>query len=400
MAVKNVLVTTTWSFHHGLIQSAVMPYLEIIKEIHPEIHFYLVTSETRTLPPIKSSLFTHLPFLQHDFGRKKMLHFPKQILQLCKLVFTKKINVIHSFSSSAAFIGDILSRLTRAKLIVDSYEPHAEAMVENGTWKENSSAYKLMFHSERSQTRRAVALISGTEGMYNYAKEKYGFSPKNFFVKPSCVDVDKFFPSKTLRKETRSMLGYNDKIVFVYAGKLGGIYLDAEVFSLLRVAADHFGERFRFLMLTGESKDSIFKKTAAVGLPERVITVVHAQYDDVNKYLNAADIALTPVKPVPSKRYCSPIKDGEYWAVGLPIIIPANISDDSDIIEDQNIGVILHALNEKVYKDAMTKIDALLQIEKDHLKSRIRNVAIKFRSYEKAKKVYESIYGASGIVNF
>ena len=45
----------------------------------------------------------------------------------------------------------------------------------------------------------------------------------------------------------------------------------------------------------------------------------------------------TPVKPVPTKRYCTPVKDGEYWALGLPVIITEGISDDSGIIRENGI---------------------------------------------------------------
>jgi hypothetical protein len=117
-------------------------------------------------------------------------------------------------------------------------------------------------------------------------------------------------------------------------------------------------------------------------------------HDDVPDFLGLGDFAITPVKPIPSKRYCTPIKDGEYWAMGLPVIIPHDISDDSDIIEENHIGAILKNFTYDDYYEAVKKIDALLQ-QKDQkiLSDKITAIAKKYRNFTIAEKVYSKIYG-------
>jgi glycosyltransferase involved in cell wall biosynthesis len=103
------------------------------------------------------------------------------------------------------------------------------------------------------------------------------------------------------------------------------------------------------------------------------------------------DFAINPVKPVPTKKYCTSIKDGEYWAMGLPIVISPNISDDSGIIENENIGVVMN-FNEKTQMNkAILEIEELLKT-RDTLKKKIVAVAIKYRSYKIANDIYEQIY--------
>ena len=115
------------------------------------------------------------------------------------------------------------------------------------------------------------------------------------------------------------------------------------------------------------------------------------RHDEISNYIGLGDFAITPVKPIPTKRYCSPIKDGEYWALGLPVIITKDISDDSEIISKENIGYVLQTLNEIEYKKSIERIDELLT-EGDVLTNRIIKVAGNYRSFEIAEEVYKKIY--------
>jgi len=109
--------------------------------------------------------------------------------------------------------------------------------------------------------------------------------------------------------------------------------------------------------------------------------------------MSLGDFALNPVKSVPTKRYCTPIKDGEYWAMGLPVAISPNISDDSDIIEKEKIGVVVDFRDRIGRNEAVKRIGHLLDVaRKDELSNRIQKVAEKYRSFEIAKKIYAEVY--------
>jgi glycosyltransferase involved in cell wall biosynthesis len=110
--------------------------------------------------------------------------------------------------------------------------------------------------------------------------------------------------------------------------------------------------------------------------------------------MGLADFALTPVKPIPTKQYCTPIKDGEYWALGLPVVIPRNISDDSDIIQKNDIGAVLESLNAESYKKAVLKIDSLIKQPRKQNFDKIRSIAQRYRSFEIAEMVYKNLYNS------
>jgi len=398
----NILVLTQWSYKDALVQTYTLPYIEIIRKIIPQhIKIFLVTAEQ---PQIALSTdeaiqvnkewekrnMQLLPEPYKRFGFKKIVGATASIYKLVRIIQKEKIKTIHAFCTPAGSIAYLLSKLTGADLIIDSYEPHAEAMVENGTWAKRGAAYKILFSLEKKQTQRAKALIATTAGMKQYALERYGVEVKNFYVKPACVDLEKFFPAE----KDASLLnefGFHNKIVCVYAGKLGGIYFKKEVFDLIRLCYVRWKDDFRFLLLTNANRKEIDEEIKRIGVPEHIVVNKFIYHQEVPRHLSLGDFAINPVKPVPTKQYCTSIKDGEYWAMGLPVIIPPRISDDSAIIEKENTGVVVDFSDQGALSGSIDKIENLIK-EKDVLKRRIRDLAIKYRSFDIAEKIYKEIY--------
>ncbi|HNT51114.1 MAG TPA: hypothetical protein PKK67_11035, partial [Cyclobacteriaceae bacterium] len=93
-----------------------------------------------------------------------------------------------------------------------------------------------------------------------------------------------------------------------------------------------------------------------------------------------------------TKKYCTPIKDGEYWALGLPVVIPANISDDSDIILRHEAGAVLTTLSKVEYERAIAVLDNLLKQPEAQIRMRIRRLAETYRNFQIAEQVYKTVY--------
>lgn len=398
---RHKLVLTSWSYKEGLIQAAVLPYLQMIREVDKEGDLYLYTEEKQALQldadgkrVVESELakkgIKWLPQPYLNFGIEKILLSALGFLKLWWLIITKKIKFIHAFCTPAGSLGYMLSVLTGAKLIIDSYEPHAESMVENGTWSKESKAFKILWRLEKLQSKRASWCLGVASEMDKYALNKWGVSLRNFDIRPMCVNLERFKKDEQRRNEIRGELGWGQKIVAVYAGKFGGIYFDKEVFDFLEQAWEYWKDDFAILILSNQSKEEIGVLHRHTGIPREIIEIRNVSFEEMPAWLSVADFALTPVKPVPSKRYCSPIKDGEYWAMGLPVIISKNISDDSDIVERRGIGAVLTGQNSDEYRRAVEKISQLLQT--DGIQQKIRNVAEEYRSYGKAFSVYRKVY--------
>ena len=295
----------------------------------------------------------------------------------------------------AGALGYILSKTTGKNLIIDSYEPHAESMVENGTWSKDSLKFKLLYWFERKQSNHAKTIIGLTEKTPEYALNKYQAQFKNYFTKPALVELNSIQFEISKYKQLRASQNLENKIVGVYAGKLGGIYLKEEFFDFLKVADDFWGNRLHFYFLTDTNESIINNYISNKKINSCSVITKFVSHKEVNNYLQIADFALNFVNPIPSKRYCTSIKDGEYWAMGLPVVITKNISDDSDIIKTNKIGSVIERLENEGYKNSILEINNLLiNNSREELYLKIRPIAEKYRNMELAEKIYKKIYKA------
>jgi len=395
---KKIFVLTYWDFNDALIQTYTLPYLYIISKYIPDNStIYLLTLNKNTTDNIN---FTHpqikvLQFRYIPFGLKAIFYYSYLLFYLFIFILTQKITHIHAWCTPAGLFSYILSIVTRRPLIIDSYEPHAEAMVEVGEWKKNSLPFRLLFFFEKKMSHHAKYLIATTEKMITeYAVNRYSFNPdkNNWFVKPACVNLELFKPDNNKRFNLRKKLNLENKIIGIYAGKFGGIYLENEVFEWIQCAVQYWGDKFRLIILSSHSEDYILLNCQKHHIESKYILLKFVPHNEVPDYLNIADFALTPVKPVYTKKFCSPIKNGEYWAMGLPVIITKDISDDSDIIQQNKTGVVIENLTKESYIKSIKEMEEILHSSKTELQQKIRNIAFYYRSFQNVEKIYQKIY--------
>lgn len=111
--------------------------------------------------------------------------------------------------------------------------------------------------------------------------------------------------------------------------------------------------------------------------------------------MNLAGFGICTIKPVPSKKYGTPIKNGEYWAMGLPLVIPANISVDSDIVKDKQIGYVLNNFSKAEYLKAIQEMERIMSTP--GLTQKIRDVAEEKRSFKTSIPIYQTIYATNEV---
>lgn len=394
---RHILVITYWAYADALVQTYTLPYVrQMLSALPSESRIHLVTLEKHGAEAamVTDAGVVHHPFQYRSFGMGGAGMLLGLSWRLSRLVRRHRVDTVHAWCTPAGMIGHIVSVMTGRPLVIDSFEPHAEAMVENGTWKRGGMAHRLLFLFERLQTRRAKVLIAATEGMRDYAALKYGLTSARWFTKPACVDTERFSERVIKSPEKLRSLGLEGRVVGLYAGKLGGIYLKQEVFDLFRAAHDHWGGNFHVLLLTPHPIAELEPLMAKAGLDRSLFTVMSVPHEEVPALMGLADFAVTPVKPVPTKRYCTPVKDGEYWALGLPVIITEGISDDSGIIRENGIGSVLESLDRKGYEKAVREVAALLDgRSRKELYERIRPIALRYRGFDRAERIYQEIYG-------
>ena len=101
----------------------------------------------------------------------------------------------------------------------------------------------------------------------------------------------------------------------------------------------------------------------ALGVADKDYLIRRVAPADVPRYLRAADLSLSFIKPCYSKQASSPTKIAEALASGLPIISNGGIGDLDAMIEGDRVGAIVREFNDASYLQALSAVDALRQDE-------------------------------------
>jgi len=395
---RRVLFITQWRYNDALIQTYTLPYIRIIRNITPG-YFYLIAVSDRS-EKIKISKRGNIALIELPLRRKPLLlQWLLNIIALVRISTKKNIPIVHTFCTPAGAIGALLKMMNKKRvLVLDSVEPHAESMVESKTWSTSGIKFKLLWYMEKKQFKMADRFIMAAEGMDKYILNKYGVTVKDFSTKPACVDLNEFSFGKIQNPDLMAKYNLADKVTCVYAGKFGGFYMEDEVFVFMKKCEDFWGSgKFRFLILSNIDDEYVKQKVKKTGLSKEAVLRLFVPHKDVPEYMGLADFAICPFKPIPSKRYATPIKNGEYWALGLPVVITPNISNDSEVIEKHNAGAIVETLDDKGYMKAIEKIDSIISGKsRAEIYAQIRPLAEKYRNFTIAEKVYGEVYASLG----
>jgi glycosyltransferase involved in cell wall biosynthesis len=269
-------------------------------------------------------------------------------------------------------------------------------MLESGVWKSYDPRYLFQRYWEKKQKQLAKGLLPVAE---NYRQQliKEGVTADRIVTVPCSVDMATFKYSEATRQLVRQRLGISsDAIVGIYVGKFGDIYYDAEAFDLFKAAADHFGPSFRLIILTPNILSEVRAKLTRVGFNEDEIFITKAPHVDVPGYLSAADFAFAPIKPAPCRLFCSPIKVGEYWAAGLPVLLTEGVGDDSAIIQQEGGGAIFNLDQSTSVPTAIQQVAELLRVP--NYRQQTVMLAQRHRSLDRALQAYTHFFAPTQLI--
>lgn len=345
--MKTVFVFAYYSYKDPVFQSAVLPYLIG----RPDTRFVILTWEQQQYKltaeeteKIEKELKENNIIWKRTSWHSGSFKIVKKIVDTVigvvlslYLMIRFRATCIYTEGFPGAIIGALISVISRRAHIIHTFEPHADYMLEAGVWHNHSWEYKLLKNLEIQVARQAHTIITATNAYADVLKT-LGVKSK-IVVLPSCIDLEFYRFSADKRSDIRKTYGIKEnQIAIGYLGKLGGMYMEEEIFELFH-ACQSTGDRFFFFLFTNAESlliKSLMKKYA---IHEQNICVRYLGKSEVPDYLSALDISFIAVRPNPSKLYCSPIKTGESLACGLPVLTPKGISDDYQTLVDLGIGV-------------------------------------------------------------
>jgi hypothetical protein len=354
---SNILVFAYYSFNDPVFQSAVLPYFigqklagrKIILLTWEQNQFQLSKEEIERRSKelaLNNIIWCRTRWHSGVFKIvKKGFDFTWGLFLSLKLIYRYKIGTIYSEGFPGAIIGHYLARITGSKHIIHTFEPHADYMYDAGVWKKDSWEYRLLKAMEVPVGNRASTIITATEAYAAVLRDKGVQS--DILVAPSCIDLDFYSFNSTDRNSIRKGLGITDTtIVIAYLGKIGGMYMDDEIFRFWRDCLQHNESRFRFFLLSNATTEQVKGYCHHYSIPFDKMFHKFLSKEEVPAYLSAADFGFCGIRPIPSRRYSSPIKNGEYWACGLPTIIPAGMSDDAELVRQASAGFVFFNYSE------------------------------------------------------
>ncbi len=293
-----------------------------------------------------------------------------------RLIRREGLSIVHARSHVAAAMGALATRGTRARLLFDIRGFMPEEYTDAGLWPAGGYLYRVAKAAERRLLAAADGYVVLTEKARQilFPAHAQNGHARPVEVIPCCVDLEHFDAIQAdARVEVRRELGIAaGRRVFVYVGSLGGWYLTDETADLLATAHRHDPQTFS-LILTQSQPAQIVERLRARGVGERDFMVRRVSPAEMPRYLQAADVAVSFIKPCYSKQSSSPTKMAEYLAAGLPVICNRGIGDVDELIETDRVGVLLDEFDEASYLRALEAI-AALQCEPD-LAARCRRSA-------------------------
>jgi len=218
-----------------------------------------------------------------------------------------------------------------------------------------------------------------------YAEHLSKITQENIRIQaiPCAVDPELFKFNERDRARIRDRLEFDDNYILgIYVGKFGGLYLDPSDLVFLN-HLKKLTSKLGLIFLTPGNREQLQIKLNQYLSSDITCVVKYVDHKDVPVYLSGSDFALSLNKYFTTGKYLSPVKHGEYWANGLPILMTEGIGDESEFLEKEEGGVIFNNENSHA---SIEKLKEILE-DPDH-RNKIPEIAKKYRSFEKVRKAY------------
>ena len=197
---------------------------------------------------------------------------------------------------------------------------------------------------------------------------------------PSCVDLNHFCPEENQSEKENDI---------VYLGSIGGRYDLASIGRFMHTATTGQSE-LRLDIVSKTPRQLVVDELKETGLNEDKWHLEAIDYSKVPQRLAKSVAGIHFLKKGIAEFAGSPTKIGEYWAMGLPVIVTSMLGDADSIAEEERVGVVVREHNDAEYRRAFVELEQLLS-DKD-TSARCRNAAERHYGLEAACATQFSVY--------
>lgn len=404
MKSKSTLVLIYNSFGDPLFQNLVLSYIKTLaKKVDHTFHLVTFEQEKHLLDPdekdkiLQELAASGIIWSPLKFHTGKFLLFWKawDFLNAFWTIFRLKyrfgFKTIFCFANVSASIGIVLKKIFNLKMIVYSYEPHCDFMVDLGHWKRQSLKYRILHFLENWAGRESEFIMTGTRHMVEHL---HSVGAKGEIIRaPTAVDGNQFFFNTEARYRLRSELKLASEKVFLYVGKFGGLYYTSAVMATFFEQVKNTIEDAYFIVITSNDQKEVMNDMAQKLPADSYYVTGNLSYTLLKDFLSASDIGLSGVPPSPSQKYRSPTKVAEYLLTGLPYITTDGVAEDDWYAAKYNVGIVVDSFHAFDSEKHTSELNALLDEDKETLRRRCREVGLEYRSKSWIDEQILRIYG-------
>lgn len=97
------------------------------------------------------------------------------------------------------------------------------------------------------------------------------------------------------------------------------------------------------LLMVGSGNDinNLVQRASDLGIVEQVTFTGQVPHFEIQDFIAAADIGISPVPPLYFYKFSSPIKMFEYMASGKPVIANEEIPEQEEVLEGSEGGILV-----------------------------------------------------------
>ena len=312
---------------------------------------------------------------------------------------------LHARSYVAGLMGAAVKRLTRTPFVFDMRGFWPEERVEMGLFRPQGSLYRAAKLSERLLLASADHVVVLTESAKAILRDREARGhlasgnerEKPITVIPCCVDLDRF-ASRPRDAELAATHGLEDRLVIGNIGAVNRRYLTHEMFRFAFHAKSHL-PRLRFVYLTQQDPEEVFRASLAAGLERDDVLVAPAAPSDVPRWLTLYRLGVFFLRPSYAAKASSFTKLGEFLAAGVPVITNTGVGDVDRILGSERTGLLVHGLTDRDLAVAAKKALPLLEGERVPMETAraCRDIAAAHFDLTDGACRYQAVYRSLGL---
>ncbi|MFQ6066721.1 MAG: glycosyltransferase family 4 protein [bacterium] len=289
---------------------------------------------------------------------KYLYSHPLNIWQAVRYALKIKPDLIISHNSIAGFAAVLAKRFQKDRLVVldltDLLFEYLEEYRPRGWMKLARLQGKYL---ERKTIRESDKIITISNSMKDLLLI-YGAKLENIEVVCDGVDTKIFRP--TYEGELRDRFGKFAENIVIFQGVIDCQDSPEIIVSAARkVAKRHYRTTF-WIVGDGTAVPRLKKEVAESNLTRHFYFSGWVKQEEVARYISGSDIGLVILPNSLSARGRVTLKEFEYWACGIPVIVP-RLPALKEVVEEGKTGFFYQPGD---FKDLAEKISVLIEDEK------------------------------------